>query len=228
MITGNSIRGIIISIEWDMFSAVNEGEERASCQEDRDTFEGMRAAQVDAWSDEAAASYLSDLEAAVGCGRNLVEEKYIHMMKTTEPDQYSSLIQRVTMPSDEALELARKLSDLMLEQTRILHEGYPFITGRGRPLYAEFDALTTSVETYQICELMTYSVNTLSELYSHASALEKEGIPISKVILENTVKFYGYNSLEQAEETAKSHADASAAPLVFGCAGGECDSGCDI
>lgn len=227
MSTGNSVREKIVSIEWNMFSAVNEGEERASCQEDRATFEGMRAAQIDAWSDEAAASYLVDLETAANCGRNLVEEKYIHMMKTTEPDQYAALLPRVVLPSTEAMELAKNLSDLMLEQTKALHEEYPYITGRGRPLYAEFDILTTSVETYQLCELMTYSVRTLNALHAHATAMEADGISISRRILENTIKFYGYDSLEQAEALTKNRADISGTPMVFGCAGGECDGDCD-
>jgi hypothetical protein len=75
----------IISIEWEMFTSVNEGQARASCQDDRRTFEGMRAAQFHAWQASAVESYLEDLGAAESAGRNLVEEKYIHMMKTTEP-----------------------------------------------------------------------------------------------------------------------------------------------
>ena len=224
MVTGNDIREKIINIEWGMFSSVNEGEERASCQEDRVTFEGMRSAQFDAWSDDAAAAYLNDLETALACNRNLVEEKYIHMMKTTEPEQYEALLPRVSIPAPDTMDLAKKLSDLMLEQTRVLHEEYPFITGRGRPLYSEFDILTTSVETYQLCELMTYSGKTLDLLYSHALELEKAGVSISRRILENTVRFYGFGSLAQAEEITKTRADISGAPMVFGCAGGECDT----
>ena len=34
--------GEIIAMEWEMFQKVNEGGPRASCQEDKATFEGMR------------------------------------------------------------------------------------------------------------------------------------------------------------------------------------------
>ena len=88
MSTEREIIERIVDIEWYMFSAVNEGGPRASCQEDRPSFYGMRKAQFLAWPLNARASYLGDLEAAKRERRNLVEEKYIHMMRTTEPVEY--------------------------------------------------------------------------------------------------------------------------------------------
>lgn len=193
----------IIAIEWEMFVSVNEGAALASCQEDKPTFTGMRKAQFSAWSRDAARSYLSDLELAQASGRNLLAEKYIHMMSSTEPTVYKALISAIPAPTEEARKLAAELSDLLLEQTRELFESYPHVAGQGRPLYSSQDSIGTSVETYQHGELLTFSENTLRELKAHALALEKAGMPLARIILENTVGFYGYDSLESAEETTR-------------------------
>ena len=215
----------IVPIEWKMFVSVNGGEDPASCQEDPVTFDGMRRAQFTAWSPETAASYLGDLEAASLAGRNLVEEKYIHMMKTTEPMQYEQLLSRVTLPNEAADALAHEVSDLLLEQTRVLYETYPYVSGSGRPLYALFDNAGTSVETYQLSELLTYSEQTLKALKEHILHLEKDGVSLARVIQENTVKFYGYSTLEQAEAVTKERIDKLGIQVTYGaCAGGgECE-----
>ena len=213
-----------VSIEWEMFSSVNEGESPVSCQEDRVTFEEMRIAQFNAWSPDTIASYLDDLETAHKNGQNLIEAKYIHMMKTTQPAQYAALIKRVVPPSDEALALAKNVSDILLEQTRILFEDYPFVSGRGRPLYSMLDNIDISVETYQMSELMTYSAKTLSSLYDHIIALKDEGKSLAYMILENTVSYYGYKSLDEAEAVLRERSESRGAPFTFGCcAGGSCD-----
>ena len=214
----------ILSIEWEMFIAVNEGFERANCQEDRETFNAMRMAQYEAWPPAVSALYLDDLETARKRGCNLVEEKYIHMMKTTNFSQYNSLLSRITKPSDAANTLAKEISDILLEQTRILFEEYPYVSSRGRPLYAELDFGDTSVETYQLCELLTYSDKTLAALKEHIDALEKENKSLARMILENTVRYYGYDSLDAAEAVVKDRAEKSGIRVSFGCcAGKECE-----
>ena len=200
----------IVRVEWDMFTSINEGKSRASCQDDRVTFEGMRAAQFNAWSPGACESYLGDLEAALGDGRNLVEEKYIHMMKTTAQRQYDALLPRVTAPSDQARALAHEISDILLEQTRVLFEGYPYVAGHGRPLNSISDCDAVSFETYQLSELLTYSGKTLSELKDHILALEKNGVCLARNILENTVGFFGYRSLDAAEKATRERIEKKA------------------
>lgn len=77
----------VIEKEWKMFHSVN-GEQRVSCQEDFNTFVGMRSAQFNVWSEVSVESYLEDLIAAEEAGWNMVREKYIRMMKSTDPDRY--------------------------------------------------------------------------------------------------------------------------------------------
>lgn len=216
--------GQIVSLEWDMFVSVNEGEDPASCQEDYRTFQGMRNAQFDAWPLSAAQSYLTDLETAKKEGRNLVEAKYIHMMKSTEPSKYDALISRVKAPSSSGGALAQEVSDLLLEQTRLLFEDYPYVSGQGRPLYSAFDYAAVSIETYQLGELLTYSENTLSALKEHIIKLQNEGVSLARLILENSVSFYGYKSLDTAEAASKERADKMGIQVSFGCCpDGECE-----
>ena len=201
----------LIRMEWDMFSAVNEGGPRASCQEDPDTFYGMRNAQFRSWDDATLDSYFEDVETAAAAGRNLVMEKYIHMMRTVQPAEYRELLSRVVYPSEEARILARKITDKMLAQTEILHREYPYVSGAGRPLRSSEDYRGfTSVETYQLGELYTYSLRTLKCLWEHFCRLEKEGKSLARIILEHTVEHYGYDSLEKAEEANRRHAEAAA------------------
>ena len=208
-----------------MFTSLNDGEARADCQEDRVTFEGMRTAQFREWSPQAADAYLNELNTARLNGRNLVEEKYIHMMRTTEPSKYNALLPRVQLPSDAARELAYEVSDLLLEQTRALFLNYPYVSGQGRPLYSTLDYSGISVETYQLGELLTYSEKTLAALKEHIIALEKTGVSLAHSILENTVGFYGYDSLDSAEAAMKEQIEKTGIQITYGCCA---DCGCEI
>ena len=207
----------LIALEWEMFSSVNDGGPKASCQEDPITFDGMRRGQFMAWSQEAVESYYEDVKLATAIGRNLAMEKYIHMMKSTAPVQYEQLVTRVIYPSDAAIDLAEKITAKMVEQTAVLHKEYPYVSGNGRPLYSSSDFYGTSVETYQRGELYTYSERTLNALWHHLCALESEGKALARLVLENSVMHYGYNSLEQAESVMRKYAESQPVEFSFGC-----------
>lgn len=207
----------LIAMEWKMFSSVNDGGPKASCQEDPVTFDGMRRGQFSAWSDEAVESYFEDVKTAAAAGRNLAMEKYIHMMKSTAPVQYEQLLPRVVYPSEKAIELAEKITVKMVEQTAELHKIYPYVSGSGRPLYSSSDFYGTSVETYQRGELYTYSEKTLTALWNHLCRLEADGVALARLVLENSVMHYGYNSLEQAEAVMKKYAESQPVEFSYGC-----------
>jgi hypothetical protein len=208
-------------MEWDMFQAVNEGRARASCQDDRLTFEGMRRGQFEAWSQEACESYLEDLLNAVLDDRNLVTEKYIHMMKYAAPAQYSQLIKTITVPDEKAAALAAEICDKLLQQTEDLFKSYPYVSGSGRPLRSVTDySGVTSIESYQLGELLTYSLHTLRCLKDHLHSLQNKGRSLARDILENSVRHYGYKTLEEAEAATKAHVDSQGIEISFGC--GDC------
>jgi hypothetical protein len=197
----------LISLEWDMFQAVNDGGPRASCQDDRVTFEGMRRGQFLAWPAEARASYLEDLQDAVFKGRNLVTEKYIHMMKYSSPNRYEVLAKNIPIPDSNVVRLAQEISDKLLFQAEVLFKEFPYVCGSGRPMRSEQDVSgVVSIETYQMGEMLTYSTKTLTALRDHLLRLEKEGQMLARNIMENSVRHYGFKTLEEAEAAAKARA----------------------
>lgn len=161
---GKAMRAQIVSAEWEMFQTTHNKGGRANCQEDWITFCNMRGAQFAAWSDEAAESYLSDLRTAMVQGRNLVAEKYLNMMKNTHPEEYEAQKHFLPALNETKLALAQEICDEMIAQAVPLRECYPHVGNTGRPLFSSEDKYGTSVQTYQLGELLTYSVRTLQLL----------------------------------------------------------------
>ena len=199
METQNGIIDGILEKEWPMFRTVN-GETRADCQDDRAMFEAMRRAQFSAWSEKAAESYLLDLTAAGQTGRNLVREKYIRMMKSTDPTGYEAFCKELPALTPGQEQLIGEIWTHLLAQTERLREQFPAVALGGRPLRAAEEAEGwASIETYQCGELATYSEETLRELLAHILTLEEEGKDLARLIQERSVMAMGYRSLEDAE-----------------------------
>lgn len=188
----------MISLEWEMFHNVN-GENRVGCQDEKNTFELMRNAQFSAWNDACCQSYLEDLKAATSAGRNLCREKYIHMMKTTDPAGYDVFKKDLPEISKDKQELTDKIWEHMLAQTEKIRDKYPLLALGGRPLHTSEENGWSSVESYQKSELLTYSEKTLKLILDHIIDLEAKGIDLAYKIQENSVLCLGYKTMEQAE-----------------------------
>ena len=190
----------ILEKEWPMFHNVN-GEERASCQNDYPVFEIMRRAQYDAWSPEALESYLADVTAAAAEGRNRAREKYIRMMESTDPRGYAAFCGELPPVSEEKRGIVAKIWEKMLAQTERMREKYPILALGGRPMLAkdEVDGWP-SIETYQTCELLTYSEPTLRALLAEIERLEAEGKDFVYMVQENTVTGQGFPDMAAAEK----------------------------
>ena len=189
----------VIGMEWEMFRTVN-GNQYVSCQEDPQTFAGMRAAQFRAWPAEALRSYADDLAQAKSEGRNLLREKYIRMMRSTEPENYEILRRELPEDSPEKLALTEEIWQLLLPQTKLLREKYPTIMQGARPLLISDEHGWSSVEGYQKSELLTYSADTLWALLTYIRALSVEGRSFAEELESNTMAFYGFRSLQEAED----------------------------
>ncbi len=197
---GKTLREQIVAAEWDMFQATHNRGGRASCQDDYTTFYNMRIAQFDAWSDDAAESYLGDLKSAGEQNRNLVAEKYLNMMKSTHPEEYEAQKRFLPFMSAEKIALANEICDEMIAQTSFLRKAYPIVGGFGRPLFSEEDRCGfTSVQTYLLGELLTYSERTLRLLKEHLFALKVEGRSLAEEITSRSVCAGGFSSLAEAE-----------------------------
>lgn len=193
----------IVELEWPMFHQVN-GDTRADCQENYPMFVNMRTAQFSEWNEEALEAYREDLIAAAAEGRNLLRDKYIHMMASTEPEHYEVFSRELPPASEEKLRLAEEIWQILLKQTVELRRQYPAVGKMGRPLRSSDERNGyASVETYEKGELMTYSEKTLSALLKHIRALEAAGESYAVRVQENGLKSNGYASLAEAEEDAR-------------------------
>lgn len=192
----------IIALEWPMFHEVN-GDTRADCQNDQPMFVRMRHAQFSVWSEEALLAYREDLLAAGRAGRNLLRDKYIHMMASTDPVHYAVFRPELPPVSPEKEELVESIWQILLRQTVELRRKYPAVGRMGRPLRStdEVDGYA-SVETYEKGELLTYSEATLRALLRAIEAAEKAGVSFAERIQENGIQSMGYASLAEAEEDA--------------------------
>jgi len=190
----------IIALEWNMFQRVQNEGGRASCQDDYPTFRLMRESQFSVWPEPVLASYLKDLETAEAAGRNLVTEKYARMMERTAPERFEEIRHFLPALGPEETRLIESIMDIQREWIREAAEQYPHILGRGRPISSDGDnRVSPSSETYFRCEISTYSLETLRQLYDFLADRKRKGVNITKKILEHTVKGYGFSNLEEAE-----------------------------
>ena len=198
----------ILELEWDMFQEVRGLDGPAPCQQDRGTFEIMRSSQLLSWSEEAAESYLDDLQRARAGDRNLMTEKYARMMESTSPCEcrgVGAIVPALDEPTGKLVDRLSGMSVLWMEEAA---QKFPHVSGRGRPIRADEDGrFTTSFETYNRGELATYSRKTLQLLEEHYLGLVAAGINPAEAILGHTMAAYGFASLEAAEAALREHAE---------------------
>jgi len=164
--------------------------QKASCQEDPESFRLVRGSQFYIWSEKTIESYLNDIKKAEEKGKNLMTLKYARM---------DNLI-----PKLKDIPLVDKIVEIQLEWQKEMFNKYPCMMGRARPLSSSDDtSFATSFETYLRGELETYSEKTLSLYYGDVRAGFKKGENMMEKMYIYMVKQLGYHSLDDAETTAK-------------------------
>lgn len=193
----------IISMEWDMFQEVQNIGGRASCQDDWETFQIMRLSQYENWSAAMTDCWLSFLKGCKAEGRNIVTEKYARMMEYTDTAYYDKFL-KAAMPAvpAENYRIINEIVPQLVDWEQDFARRYPKLAGRSRPVTEEGDATGfTSMETYARGELLTYPKELLQLYLAHVKALAAEGKSLSVMIEDTMVKLYGYQSIEEAENT---------------------------
>lgn len=191
----------IIDIEWPMFSSADNEGGKAFCQTQPRTFKIMRKSQYLSWTDEILESYLRDLKRAVILKRNLCAEKYAFMMEMTDPVAYQKIRPLLPEVSRDVLQKIQKIVDHYIAWGELTAQKYPALCMKGRPLKDTHDSVdVVSIETYLFCELKTYSNYTVSLLYLYILNCCEQGINLAEMTLENTIREYGYESLEEASQ----------------------------
>lgn len=191
----------IVDTEWKLFTQVQSMDESSSCQSDYDGFRIMRTSQFEAWDQRTLASYMNDLNHAIGNSRNLLADKYAYMMEFSAPDEYEELKSQLPAVSREKESLIQMIVQVNLSQTSNLFHKYPRFAATCRPLHREDDHLCTSIETYMTGELRTYSMQTLQNLWNHILKLNSNHISYAALIYQNTARCYGCKSLDETERS---------------------------
>ncbi|MGN0465618.1 MAG: DUF4125 family protein [Lachnospiraceae bacterium] len=192
----------ILEEEWEMFTTVNNRGGRADCQDDRQTFAIMRVAQLSVWNEEVLVSYLLDLLEAKEAGRNLMTEKYAHIMEKTYPEEYEQIKNFLLPVSDYAKLMVETILKIYTIWEKEFSKKYPRVRKRGRT--DNINAAITgeaSVEDYQYGELMTYSERTLRAMLECIGEAPDKNLYIEE--LSNMIKPYGFKTIEEAEESLK-------------------------
>ena len=191
----------IVQMEWEMFQEVRNIGGRASCQDNRATFDIMRASQFDTWPRKLLESYLQDLKNARDRDENLLVEKYAHMMEYTSPLEYENIKHLLKHPDPEKTSVIEQIVGLFNAWNIEIYRKYPYTISQGRPLMRVEDSFAaTSVETYLRGEISTYSRHTLDLYLEYLKDAQKNGENPAELILERTAQYYGYKDLEEAEK----------------------------
>ena len=192
------IEKLVIQDEWDMFQKVQNIGGRASCQDQYTTFVIMRGSQFASWPEEAVFSYLTDLEDAKSAERNLVMEKYAHMMEVTDPAYYETIKGVLPPISDDVRLLAEAITEKYMLWEKEVDIRYPNVRKNGRAATDITADGRASMENYLRCELMTYSARTLALLMKYINEHPEENLYLKS--MELMAKCYGYQSLDEAEK----------------------------
>lgn len=189
----------IILLEWEMFTTAQNNGGRASCQDDRPTFEIMRRSQHLIWQTDTLESYRGDLAEAKARGRNIVAFKYAYMMRITFPEEYERIKDLLPPVTPEKKALVDEISNFHADWSREKAEKFPRVSGMGRPLTSAGGGRWAAIDNYLYSELLTYSEPTLALCLRDTKAAFDRGENLSIKIVETTAKLYGYNDLASLE-----------------------------
>ena len=190
----------IARLEFEAFDKVQNEGGRAQCQDDWGTFSIMRKSQYLTWNRTMLLQYHYDFQTELQKGHNLITEKYGRMMESTAPLQYQSLEQHFPALSEEKKAVIEGIVRLQVEWMESFAKEYPHLAGNARRIHtAEDMAYDTSYETYLRGEISTYSDKMLQLYGQYVISYAQRGENLTYAIMKNSVKMYGYESMERAE-----------------------------
>ncbi len=194
----------VTKLEFTAFDKVKNEGGRASCQDDYSTFEIMRKSQYLTWTHEMLLQYLYDFDREYRLGHNLITEKYGRMMASTAPERYEEIKDSFPAISEEKAKIIDAVVAMQVNRMEEFASEFPGLAGNARSVHTyEDNEYNTSSETYLRGEISTYSDKML-ELYArYIIDLENKGQSVTKLTMLNSVKMYGYASLEEAENALK-------------------------
>ena len=189
----------IAKAEFEAFDKVQNEGGRASCQNNWQTFKVMRMSQYMTWTEDMLLQYLYEFKTNFAEGRNMIEEKYARMMESTAPLEYAGFADRLPPVSEEKRAIMEQVIGLQVRWMEEFAASYPNLADDARRIHTSEDLpYETSYETYLRGELGTYSDRMLEMYGRYIVAHAQAGKNVACEIMENTVRFYGYQDLETA------------------------------
>lgn len=189
----------IAKAEFEAFDKVQNEGGRASCQNNWTTFKVMRMSQYMTWTEDMLLQYLYEFKTNYEHGRNMVEEKYARMMESTAPEDYATFADQLPTLSKEKKAIMEQVIGLQVKWMEEFALAYPNLVEDARRIHTSEDLPDdTSYETYLRGELGTYSDRMLEMYGRYIVAHAQENKNVAREIMENTVHFYGYQSLDAA------------------------------
>ena len=194
---------MVTRLEFEAFDKVQNEGGRASCQDDYHTFSIMRKSQYLTWNKDMLMQYLYDFDRELKLGHNLITEKYGRMMESTAPERYAEIKDSFPFVNDEKKAIIEAVIAMQIKRREDFAVKYPKLSDRARLIHTSEDTpYETSFETYLRGELMTYSDKML-ELYArYIVELENNDQSVTELTMLNSVRLYGYDTLEAAEAKA--------------------------
>lgn len=190
----------IVKLEWEAFDKVDNEGGRAFCQDDWATFSIMRKSQYMEWNEPMLASFTDDFNTANARGWNLITEKYARMEKTTSPEEYEKIKDKLPPHTEQQDAIIEQIVAIQVGMMEDVAGKYPKLADNARTLHTADDKpWDTSYETYLRGELGTYSERTLALYGMFIAEIAKAGGNLAYNIISNTAKLYGYDSIEDAE-----------------------------
>lgn len=161
----------------------------------------MRKSQYMAWPKELIICYIKDFQEANVKHWNLITEKYGRMMKTTDPESYKEIMDKLPTLTEQQEIIIEQIVALQVSWMEKFAAEYPNMAYNSRSIYTSEDSLfNTSYETYLRGELSTYSHETLKLYGNFVVQLAKNNQNLAEMIMTNTALLYGYKSLDDAEK----------------------------
>jgi hypothetical protein len=125
------------------------------------------------------------------------------MMEYTTPEYYKKELESCLPKVDkEKKDMISKIVTYLIDCENEMAVDYPTLSKTGRNCEGDSDGYT-SVKTYLIGELQTYSKETLEYYLKYIRQNKAASVNTVLLTKETMVKMYGYDSIEDAEQKIK-------------------------
>ena len=146
---------------------------------------------------------LYDFDREFKLNHNLITEKYGRMMQSTDPKRYEEIKDNFPEVGPDKAAIIEEIVAMQVSWMEEFATKYPKLGRRARSIHSNEDfEYETSYETYLRGEISTYSDKMLELYAKYIVSFAQSGKNVAEEIMKQSVRMYGYDSLEAAEAKA--------------------------